>query len=272
MPARDVESINRAAWASAHLAEGYAAADGWSDVGERAALLAVADEMRGRAVLDIGVGGGRTTALLRLLTDRYVGIDYSAAMVDAARRRFPDERLNVGDVRDLSAFPDASFALALFSFNGIDYMGHDDRQAALVEVRRILMPAGAFVFSSHNYHGPARTDRPWRLRAAAPLPRPRAAYHVAKRAWELPASLGNYRRGRARSADAGTWAVAPSEDERFSLLVHYTTAAAQCRALTDAGFDAVHVREPMSGELVAPGAEVASAPWLVYSARVPNTA
>lgn len=106
------------------------------------------------AMLDIGVGGGRTTLHFAQLVRHYVGIDFSDTMVQACRERFtgwPDHvSFSTGDARDLSAFPDESFDFVLFSFNGIDYMSHADRLATLAEIRRVGKRGGLFCFSSHN--------------------------------------------------------------------------------------------------------------------------
>jgi len=40
-------------------------------------------------VLDIGVGGGRTTKYLQNKVGKYIGIDYSKKMIEACRNRFP---------------------------------------------------------------------------------------------------------------------------------------------------------------------------------------
>jgi SAM-dependent methyltransferase len=104
-------------------------------------------------VLDIGVGGGRTTPAFSEQASRYVGIDYSAAMIKACESQFaaavaPME-FCVGDVRQLS-FEDDSFDFVLFSFNGIDTLDHPDRLKALHEVYRVCAPGAIFSFSSHN--------------------------------------------------------------------------------------------------------------------------
>ncbi|NEO87890.1 MAG: class I SAM-dependent methyltransferase, partial [Spirulina sp. SIO3F2] len=87
----------------------------------------------------------------------YVGLDYSPAMIAACQTRFSHLlegcRFVVGDVRDLSNFADDSFDLILFSFNGLDYIGHDERLLALQEIHRVGKPGGYFVFSSHNLQG-----------------------------------------------------------------------------------------------------------------------
>lgn len=102
-------------------------------------------------LLDIGVGGGRTTKHLGPRVRRYVGVDYSRGMIAAASARFASEAYEfvVGDARRLP-HPDGSFDFVVFSHNGIDYVGHEDRLAILAEIRRVLAPAGRFVFSTHN--------------------------------------------------------------------------------------------------------------------------
>lgn len=121
---------------------------------EQTILDLVKDRLSGMHMLDIGVGGGRTTLHFGRLVKRYVGVDYAEAMVQACRKRFADWpghiSFEVVDVRSLSTFPSGSFDFVLFSFNGIDYMSHADRLSALTEIRRVGKPGGLFCFSSHN--------------------------------------------------------------------------------------------------------------------------
>jgi SAM-dependent methyltransferase len=105
----------------------------------------------GAAVLDLGVGGGRTAGPLSKTADRYVGIDYSQGMVEASRARYPKLEFRLGDATDLSQFEDRLFDAVVFSFNGIDYIRADEGRAkCLREVARVLKPSGVFVVSSHN--------------------------------------------------------------------------------------------------------------------------
>ncbi len=62
----------------------------------------------GSAILDLGVGGGRTTSYLANRASRYVGVDYAAAMVKVCRGKFPGLEFVVADAANLSIFPDAS--------------------------------------------------------------------------------------------------------------------------------------------------------------------
>lgn len=109
---------------------------------------------RGSAIVDLGVGAGRTTAWLVERAGAggsYVGIDVAPRMVDAARRTHPGVDLRVGDAADLTSFDDGSFDVVVFSYNGLDYVAPDDaRHRCLREVHRVLRPGGTFVFSTHD--------------------------------------------------------------------------------------------------------------------------
>src|SRR5580693_871329 len=100
---------NRGVWRSRTAVDEYQYLHGWIDDGERVAIEAVADEVRGLPLLDIGVGGGRTTSLLRLLTDDYVGVDWSPEMVEICRSNHPGADIRQADARDLSAFASSTF-------------------------------------------------------------------------------------------------------------------------------------------------------------------
>jgi SAM-dependent methyltransferase len=105
----------------------------------------------GSSILDLGVGGGRTTPYLANRASRYVGVDYAGAMVRACQAKFPDLEFVVADASDLSAFASSSFDAIVFSFNGIDYVQPEQsRRKCFEHVRRILKPGGVVIFSSHN--------------------------------------------------------------------------------------------------------------------------
>jgi ubiquinone/menaquinone biosynthesis C-methylase UbiE len=107
-------------------------------------------------MLDIGVGGGRTTLHFAKWVRAYVGMDYSDSMIKECRTRFsgyPDHiQFVVCDARSMGMFSDGSFDFVLFSFNGIDYVPHEDRLRIFQEVRRVGKAGGYFCFSTHNLY------------------------------------------------------------------------------------------------------------------------
>lgn len=105
----------------------------------------------GGGILDLGVGGGRTTPVLSSIAQRYVGADYSEAMVAACRLRWPALEFVHCDATAMPCFADQSFDAVVFPFNGIDVIRSDEgRVSCLAEVARVLRPGGVFIFSSHN--------------------------------------------------------------------------------------------------------------------------
>ena len=105
----------------------------------------------GSEVLDLGVGAGRTTPHLARVASRYVGVDYSDAMIARCREKFPDETFLNLDASDLSTLPSASFDVVVFSFNGIDVIPTlDRRRRCLLECARVLRSGGTFIYSVHN--------------------------------------------------------------------------------------------------------------------------
>jgi ubiquinone/menaquinone biosynthesis C-methylase UbiE len=105
----------------------------------------------GISVLDMGVGGGRTTPYLSGIAGRYVGADYSQGMVNACKKRWPKLEFVHCNAIDLSRFADDLFDVVVFSFNGIDVIRDDENRAkCLAETTRVLRPGGLLIFSSHN--------------------------------------------------------------------------------------------------------------------------
>ena len=121
---------------------------------EKTILNLLQGSLSGMKMLDVGVGGGRTTLHFANLAKEYVGIDYSEEMVAACRKRFSkysnDISFKVCDVRSMGIFKDSVFDFILFSFNGIDYISHNDRAKAFRELQRVGRPGGYFCFSTHN--------------------------------------------------------------------------------------------------------------------------
>jgi ubiquinone/menaquinone biosynthesis C-methylase UbiE len=105
----------------------------------------------GMAILDLGVGGGRTTPYLSSIASRYVGADYAAEMVAVCQKKFPNLEFQTVDAADLSRFPAAGFDTVVMAYNGIDnLMPNESRGRAWGHMHRVLKPQGVLIFSSHN--------------------------------------------------------------------------------------------------------------------------
>lgn len=141
--------INERVWASQMVALEYEH-QGEAFPEEKWIIDYFKKELAEGAVLDIGIGAGRTTGFLHGVCADYIGIDYSPAMVELAQGKYPQLKLLYSDARDLSGFKKDHFNFVWFSFNGLDYVSHEDRLKILGEIHGVLKAGGIFVFSSHN--------------------------------------------------------------------------------------------------------------------------
>lgn len=147
----------------------------------------------GMSILDIGVGGGRTTPALSSIAGRYVGADYSQAMVDTCQAKWPDLSFMFCDATDMAAFRDGEFDAVVFSFNGIDVIRSDEaRGRCLSETARVLKDGGIFIFSSHNasilgiwpqWKGASGLRIPWRILRSIGKSASLCFRNITKRSW-----------------------------------------------------------------------------------------
>lgn len=99
---------------------------------------------RAHRVLDVGFGGGVGLELLRAASPASVaGVDHSGDAVRAARKRFPDARLEQASVEALP-FEDAAFDRVL-SVHTIYFW--PDPEAGARELFRVLAPGGRLVLA-----------------------------------------------------------------------------------------------------------------------------
>lgn len=231
---------------------------------EAAILRRYAGEISARRILDLGVGGGRTTPFLLELSRDYVGVDYSGEMIERCRRRFPGVRFEHADARDLSRFADGSFDFILFSYNGIDAVGHADRLTIFAEVRRVLADSGLFVVSSHNRNFPI--PRPWAVRHLAVNP-VRHPVGFACRCAAYLAGIRNYRRNAASTTATDEYCTMVDSAYRYSLVHYHIALAAQLRQLERLGFDPVAVVGIDGRPIERHESETVPDPWLQYVCR-----
>jgi SAM-dependent methyltransferase len=225
--------------------------------------------LRGRwpeiSMLDIGVGAGRTAFTFAPLAGRYVGFDISERMVELSRGLVAESEtisFRTADARTMVDELDGPFDLVLFSFNGIDNVGHDDRLVILDQVRRLVAADGLFVFSSHSLNAlPLEWAMPPFLRRSPVVSLYGQAKAVRHRA--------RLRRVNAQvdvdAARARGWDRINDGDHGFEVLYYYVLPAEMERQLAGAGFalEAIYDHGGRSVTTDEPGRD----PWLYYYCR-----
>jgi ubiquinone/menaquinone biosynthesis C-methylase UbiE len=234
---------------------------------ERRALALLGHRLHEMDMLDLGVGAGRTGYTFAPLVRRYVGLDYSPRMLERARDLLgKDEQVELvlGDASDLSV-AEGEFDFVLFSFNGIDAVGHEGRLKILGEVRGALRPDGYFLFSSHST-------------GALPLDtkQERSPRFRGSRLYELYARLTDISYGRRirrinRSLDLKVasergWIIVPGRGHDFQIDDYYIDPKHQVEQLREVGFDVEAIYDLAGRDVALPfrGRD----PWLDYLCRV----
>lgn len=140
-------------WNNSKVTSNYASVDNLLKP-EKTILDLLRDRLPLMRMLDLGIGGGRTSVHFEPLVYEYVGSDYAENMVEACIKRFPNAgartRFEVIDATDMKSVPNAYYDFILFSYNGIDCIAPEDRDKAFREIQRVGKPGSLFAFSSHN--------------------------------------------------------------------------------------------------------------------------
>jgi SAM-dependent methyltransferase len=260
------DRINQRTYGRRGVLRQFETASGWLEPGERVAIEHAVDAVRGGAILDIGVGGGRTAPLMAELSANYRGIDYTPSMVEVARRRFPNLCFHEMDARRLT-FADDSFDLVTFSYNGIDSVDLAGRLDVLRQVHRVLLPGGYFVFSALNRQGSAHGEhwpdfRVFRDAGFSPVRLPRAVARFAQ------GGINWLRYRLMVRADADV-AIGNVSAHNFGLVTLFTSVGAQLRQLRASGFVVEAIIEQDGRRIAADGSEPTKAPWCHFVARKP---
>ena len=115
---------------------------------DRPAIVALAGDVSGKRVLDVGCAAGHLSALLASGEADVLGVDASEGMVAIARSRFGDvAAFSHADVTSPLALDDASIDVITASLV-LHYL--KDWSFTLAEFRRVLRPGGLLVFSVHH--------------------------------------------------------------------------------------------------------------------------
>lgn len=216
---------------------------------EEAVLQDMGAALNNYDMLDIGVGGGRTTGHLISKVRSYTGIDFATGMVRHCTKtypagQYPHSRFLEMDARSLN-FDGGTFDFVLFSFNGIDSIVANDRVRVLQEVFRVLKKGGSFLFSFHNIQS---IDSLFGL-------------HIPKNPLNWGRELRRYHRVKKNnSSKAALMAcdhamIKDGVNGDFSLGVIYVTPAYQQQCLLDTGFSQIKWYDEHGRDITAAAVE-----------------
>ncbi len=100
-------------------------------------------------ILDLGCGNGRLLVMLKDYQPNYLGIDFSAKLVEEAQKKWPDYSFKVADILDLS-FLENKFDL-VFLIATLHHIPSDRlRLKVLREVYSVLKPGGKLLMINWN--------------------------------------------------------------------------------------------------------------------------
>jgi SAM-dependent methyltransferase len=255
---------NKQTWGQNCFAKQYSKSIGLN-APEKTIIDILRDKLKGRKLLDIGVGAGRTTPHLLEVSSNYKGVDYSPAMIEAARRRYPGIQFEVGDAAQPFREGDGSYDLILFSVNGIDSLPHEDRLKALREFKRLLSPDGFLVFSSHNLGFLPRNLKPWawkRLHSkSVDLLTPLRAIRYTPR-W----LMGMVRCFRNRKYEHAykDYSIVNDGTENYKFLQYYISISSQIDQLRACGFSRVRPFDLDGKEVDAAQYNARDDIWITY--------
>ena len=215
----------------------YAAAQPEAEAGEQA--LAAARLARcpdGGELLDVPCGFGRHAVPLGRAGYRAVGVDRSSSLLEEARRRGAGARwpkLVHADYRSLP-FPDERFDAAVNLFTSLGYLGDEEDERVLGEIRRVLRPGGRLVLETMHRDLLVRifAETNWKLLGEGRL-------LLEQRTFDLPSGVAQTTQTLIEATgerDSRTYSVRVySATELLAMLARAGFAEARCHGDLDGG-------------------------------------
>lgn len=219
------------------------------------------NKLKDMKMLDIGIGGGRTTYHFAPLVKEYIGVDYSRNMIEACNKRFSEfaerDSFKVCDARDMTIFQDNYFDFVLFSYNGIDCIAHEDRLKALKEIRRVSKEGGYFCFSSHNLNTSLEYTIGLTLNPIEMIFR---IYY-----YFLFKLLTRYYKNLKRTSN---YSIINDGTHRYRMMLYYIKPEEQIDQLFEIGFKDIKVYSLSGKEIGTSAFNTAIDSWLYYLCRI----
>ncbi|MCX6278625.1 MAG: class I SAM-dependent methyltransferase [Bacteroidetes bacterium] len=229
---------------------------------EQKIIKILGDQLSDIKMLVIGVGGGRTSFHFAEHVKEYVGIDYAENKIKGCQRKFDFQKstitFQVMDVRNMTSLNSNYFDFILFSFNGLDYISHQDRILALNEIKRVGKSSAKFLFSSHNiYSIPSLYKLSFSANPCKLLNRIRKLLTVVF----INGSLEKYKKT--------PYAVINDGAHSFKLKTYYISPKEQLNQLKSVGFHSIETYSIMNGEEISlEDINNIEDPWIYYLCKI----
>jgi ubiquinone/menaquinone biosynthesis C-methylase UbiE len=249
-----VYDLNKEYYDTPGVAEAYAKGTDLTKA-EQFILSYLYEEIKDKAILDIGVGAGRTTPHLTSVSKNYTGIDYSETMLTLCKAKHRETHLLLCDVRKMDIFGKESFDVAYCVLDGLDDVDHEDRMRVLREIHRVLRNTGLFIFSAHNLEAKRRS--PYDVRGLV--------RHHRFRFKRYGLGIMNHLKNKRHERHEEQYSIVNDQTNDFRLLTYYIKKEHQISQLEDVGFSCVEMVS-LDGSFIDLN-EPCEDHWIYYIAR-----